>query len=1140
MSEEELSSSPSQPPHLNEHGLSIFETRVGPQPDAQEQRRLIEEWGRAPANYPQIDMGRVFKTQAQRQPHALALVDGPKEWTYAALDAAADRVGRGLILHGVQPGEPVGLFMPRSAAMVLGMLGTLKAGAAYLPLDPTYPLERLRAMLQISGARLLLTNQAVSADLAMAGVTNLRLEEMPEADGVSLPEGIPIDGISHVLFTSGSTGQPKGVPLTHRGLLRLFLNNNFWNVQPGERVSQISNMSFDGASIEVWGALFNGGCLVITPQETLLDPLALGRFWREQHIDHVYIPTALFHLAATLQPQIFRNLRTVLFGGEAGSPQAVRQVLAQGQAPRIINLYGPTETTVAATFYICNHLAQDALTLPIGKTLSGSEVFILDEQQQIVPIGVAGEIYLAGDGLSPGYLNRPDLTAERFMPVSLPGRPPRRMYRTGDRGRWTEDGNIEYLGRLDTQVKLRGYRIELSEVENAALQYPAVYQAAALARDDPGVGRRLALYIALRSSAGEVQAEVQALRQSLGERLPVYMLPGIIQVVERMPLNPNGKVDHAALLALPPQMGAGGDAAAGQLPQNDLERLLAGVWQDIFGMPRVNRDANFFDLGGHSLLAVRLTALVNELLGLNAPLRTIMETPRLADYAQALRVLSGQPDELEGQAGLVLEILSLSEDEAEERLDAGGAAASPLPAAQPPAEIEDEFPLSHIQAGMLFAIHDEPQARRFILQWVTDLYEEVDAPLLRRAWQQVIDHHVTHRSSFHLVEMAQRVHRHATVDWMEADWRGAPEAELEARFDEFLRSDRQAGVDVTRAPAFRVALFRLADKHYRMVRSSSHLIHDGRSSVLIYKQVFGFYDALRRGESYAFDPTPSYREYVAWLEAQAEMSSLPGSQARRFWQSMLGGVTLPSPLPYDRRPAPAPAPSGPMLPARRERRLTLLQSDGVGQAAQSQGVSLNILAQAAWALTLSRLTNRRRVVFGAPRACRRGSCAQAEWMVGPLVNTLPLRVEVDPQARLDQFLGRLQAAWREMRPFEAASLSDIRRWVGLAPFEPIFESILNFSQASFAAAARGEIDGAEHRLFNYRQGLDGPLALNFFGDREILLWLEHDPRRISPDDGGRLMDNFIATLLALAEASRHHPQAKLAEILTWDGNLDHT
>jgi amino acid adenylation domain-containing protein len=598
-----------------------------PLADEAERARLTGAWSRAEGAYPRAAcVHHLFAAQAAQTPEAMAVAYGGRSLRYAELDARATRLARALRRRGVGPEVRVGLCLERGVELVVAMLAVLKAGGAYVPLDPGYPAERLEFMLLDSGAALLVTEEALGGLLPdLAGVQLLRIDrpepETAEEARAPLPDDAGPDTLAYVIYTSGSTGTPKGVAVDHRGIVRLVRGTDYLQLGPGDRVAQASNVSFDAATFEVWGALLNGALLVGIPRDTVLSAAELAAVIATRSITALFLTTALFNQVAQALPGAFGPLRALLFGGEACDPALVRRVLAAGAPGRLLHVYGPTENTTFSTWHTVAEVPANARTVPIGRSIAHSSALVLADGIP-VPAGVPGELFVGGDGVARGYLGRAALTAERFVPDPFSPRPGARMYRTGDRVRWTGEGALEFLGRADGQVKIRGFRIEPGEVESALSGCPGVREARVIVRED-APGERLLVAYVVGGAADD------ALRAHLRRTLPDYMLPGAFVAMEALPLTPNGKLDIRAL-PLPEQAGAGEYVA----PRTPVEEALAGIWADVLHCDRVGAGDDFFLLGGHSLLVMRLASRVQAAFGVDLPVRTVFTSSTLDAMAQ--------------------------------------------------------------------------------------------------------------------------------------------------------------------------------------------------------------------------------------------------------------------------------------------------------------------------------------------------------------------------------------------------------------------------------------------------------------------------------------------------------------------------
>jgi amino acid adenylation domain-containing protein len=568
------------------------------------ERAQLERWTATLRQYPEAAIHELFEAQVASRPDATAVVYGDEALTYAELNRKANRLAHVLRKRGVAPGALVGLMVERSIDMIVGMLGILKVGGAYVPLDTTYPADRLAFMVSDTKARVLLTHQRLLDRVNVDGVDAIcldrDLEVSVEGDDRNPPRVGTPDQRACVIYTSGSTGRPKGVELPHRGVARLVLGTNYMSLGPHSRVAQASNAAFDATTFEVWGALLTGGQLIGVSKDVVLSPAALAAELRKGRINTLFLTTALFNQMAREAPGAFATLDEVAFGGEAVDPSCVREVLVHGAPRRLVHLYGPAENTTLATWHLVQDVPERAATVPIGRPVAATEVYVLGPRGELVPIGTPGELYVGGDGLARGYLNRPELTAEVFVPNPFSRVPGARLYRTGDLVRWNSSGAIEFLGRIDQQVKIRGFRIEPAEVEAHVREHAAVRDATVVVRDLPGIGRSLVAYVV---AADDRPDALRAIRSHLKDRLPEYMIPAGWVRLPSIPLTPNGKIDRNALPEPELERVSEADYAA---PRTPIERQITDIWRELLGVPQVGIDDNFFDLGGHSLLIVQV------------------------------------------------------------------------------------------------------------------------------------------------------------------------------------------------------------------------------------------------------------------------------------------------------------------------------------------------------------------------------------------------------------------------------------------------------------------------------------------------------------------------------------------------------
>jgi len=584
------------------------QTRIGdlPMMGADERRQLLVTWNDTGRAFPrEATIAELFEAEVACRPEAVALVDGDARLSYRELNARANRLARHLVTLGVAPEDPIGICMERSGDLVVAMLGILKAGGVYVPLDPGYPAERLGFMLRDTGVRILLTQRTHLTHLpkhtARVVCVDRDAPAIARHDDANPPPASSADALAYIVYTSGSTGEPKGVMVPHRGVARLVCNTDYITLGPDDRMAQIANPSFDAATFEIWGALLNGACLHLLRREVILDPPRLAVQLQRDGITALFVTTAHFNAIVRAAPAAFAGVKHLLFGGEAVDPHWVGECLRAGAPERLLHVYGPTETVTFATWHLVEAVGPDESTLPIGRPIANIRVAVLDRDRKPVTIGVAGELYIAGQGLARGYWKRPELTAERFVQVPLEELGNPTMYRTGDLVRFRGDGSLVFLGRLDQQVKLRGHRIEPAEVESALKKLARLADVRVILREDVDEGPSLVAYLV---PAADTTLSPTLLRAALKSKLPDYMLPSAFVVLPALPLTPNGKVDRDAL---PAPVAASEECERSIVaPRDNVELHLVKIWQDLLGRRTIGVRDNFFDLGGHSLLAVQL------------------------------------------------------------------------------------------------------------------------------------------------------------------------------------------------------------------------------------------------------------------------------------------------------------------------------------------------------------------------------------------------------------------------------------------------------------------------------------------------------------------------------------------------------
>ena len=611
-----------------------------------ERNQILVEWNDTQAEYPQDKCAHeLFETQVQRTPEAIAVTLEEEHLTYQTLNQRANQLAHRLQTLGVEPDTVVGICVERSLEMVIGILGILKAGGAYLPLDPTYPPERLTYILQDAQVQVLLTQSHLVGQLDALRITHHASRSIVclDTDQHTISQepttnpsvGMTPENLAYVIYTSGSTGRPKGTLLHHRGLCNFATSQaHDYDLEAGRRMLQFASFSFDGSVAEIFPALVSGATLCLAHREVLLSSPDLLQLLRNQRITTAIIPPSML---AILPAEDLPALQTLLSAGEACTRDIVER-WAPGR--RFINAYGPTEATVGPTYYLVENLPDEITNVPIGRPIVNTQIYILDPRLQPVPVGVPGELMVGGVGVARGYLNRPELTAQKFIPDPFSTRPGARLYRTGDLARYLPDGDVEFLGRVDHQVKVRGFRIELGEIEAALSEHPAIHQAVALAREDrPGI-KRLVAYVVPEQGPAPTAGE---LRDFLSQKLPQHMVPTAFVVLDELPLTPNRKVDRQALPA------PAGDRPEMEetyvAPRDRLELQLTQIWETVLDVRPIGVNDDFFKLGGHSLLAVRLVAQIQQRFSQTVPLHVLFQEPTIEHLAGALRQ-QGRPEQV--------------------------------------------------------------------------------------------------------------------------------------------------------------------------------------------------------------------------------------------------------------------------------------------------------------------------------------------------------------------------------------------------------------------------------------------------------------------------------------------------------------
>ena len=647
--------------------------------DEAEQKQMVVDWNETTAVYPQIPVHQHFEWQAAQTPTAVAAEFPDQTVTYAELNRRANQLAHTLQKEGVAPDVKVALSVERSLEMLVGLLGILKAGGAYVPLDPTYPQERLAYMLADSGAKVLLTQNSLLAAMPAHQAKVICLDSdwgtVAQESDENPASRVTLDDLIYIIYTSGSTGKPKGVALKQRAIANLLawqLENTSCGL--GDKTLQFTTLSFDVSCQEIFATLCSGGTLVMIDEEIRRDPEQLAQLVADRQVNRIFLPfVALQQLAEAFaaQPELDLQLRELITAGEQlQTTPPLTALFERLPACRLSNHYGPSETHVATAYDLpADPKTWDALP-PIGQPIANTQIYLIDPFMQPVPIGVPGELLIGGDNVARGYLNRPELSAERFVipPFNSPplgGTEGGRVYRTGDLARYRTDGNIDYLGRIDQQVKIRGFRIEPGEIEAVLSKHAAVRETAVLAKPDSQGNKRLVAYVV--TQPGQV-VDALTLRTFLKDRLPEYMVPSLVMLLNEMPLTPSGKINRRGLPE--PDDTARAIEQEFVAPRTAVEAIVAKIWAEILDVERVGVNDNFFDLGGHSLLATQVISRLKSSFKTNLPLRSLFESPTVAELAGAIVALEKQPGQAEKIAGVLQKLGGMTPEQMKQLLEA--------------------------------------------------------------------------------------------------------------------------------------------------------------------------------------------------------------------------------------------------------------------------------------------------------------------------------------------------------------------------------------------------------------------------------------------------------------------------------------
>ncbi|MGH9334264.1 MAG: amino acid adenylation domain-containing protein, partial [Vicinamibacteria bacterium] len=909
--------------------------------DESERGELLREWTGGRSSFPrELSVGELFEEKVRERGEAIAVRYGKEEVSYRELNERANRLAHALRARGVGAESVVGLLMERSVTMVVSMVAVAKSGGAYLPLDPSYPEERLRYMVEDAGASLVLTSEE---ELEVAGDS----EENPEpvSNGGSL---------LYVMYTSGSTGQAKGVLVPHRAVTRLVRSTDYVSLGVEDVVAQASNGSFDAATFEVWGGLLNGARVEGFRREEILSGGELSRLLREREVTVLFLTTALFHQLSREERSVFGSLRTVLFGGEAVDAERVRELLrGEGPPRRLLHVYGPTENTTFSTWHEVREVEEGARTVAIGRAIANSEAYVLDVEMSAVPVGVAGELYVGGEGLSRGYLGRAELTASRFVPHPFSDRGGERLYRTGDRVVWNREGAIEFLGRFDHQVKIRGFRIEPGEIESALVRHAAVKECAVIARGEGSEEKYLAAYVVFEDDASLTSA---TLASDLRKVLPEYMVPSAIVLLPALPLTPNGKLDRDRLPV--PRRRSSSDA-----PRTPVEEAVAAIWAEVLDVESVGVDDDFFDLGGHSLKATRVVSRIRKTFDVELPIRALFENPSVAGLARAIETRRG--------------------------LESAGSVPSIAPAPR-----GRDLPLSFAQQRLWF-LDQLGAGSAYNVPMAVRLTGPLDVEALASSLKAVEERHESLRTSFRSLggEPMQVLSAKGALELGLTDLRPLAADGRETELRRLVLEEARKPFDLSQLPLLRASLIRVGDEEHVFLLTMHHIVSDGWSMGVLLREITDYYQGFARKRPVALPPLEiQYSDFAVWQRKWLSGEVLESQRA--YWRRQLEDVPTLS-LPTDRPRPPVQSFHGAGVPMRLSREATA----AIRELCERHGVTAYMVLLAVLKVLLYRYTGEEDIAVGSPVANR--NRAEIEGLIGFFVNSLVMRASLagDPSFR---------------------------------------------------------------------------------------------------------------------------------------------
>lgn len=960
---------------------------------SQERQRLIRQFSSSDTVLEFEDVVTRFEQQAGRDPESTALVCNQKRLSYRELNQKANQLAHYLARLGVGPETRIAICMERSAEMVVALLGVLKAGGAYIPLDPAYPSERIAYMLKDADLTLVLTEEYLAPRLPQEGTGIVLLDREWNAiashSSSNPPATITEQNLAYVIYTSGSTGRPKGVAVTRRGLAN-YINwaCRAYEFQTGSCSPLYSSIGFDLTVTSLWPCLAAGGSVVVASEVQGID--AIAKLAAEnQPYDVLKITPAHLQMLKSVLPETKAGLsRCFVIGGEALSWNDLSYWRKYAPETRLINEYGPTETVVGSCIYeVQDEDGEPEGRVPVGRPIASTQVYVLNQNGELCAPGAPGELYIGGAGVARGYLNHPELTAERFIPDSFSARSGERLYRTGDLARWRADGQLIFMGRLDDQVKIRGYRIELGEIEAVLQKEGNLEHAVVVAREEPSGEKKLVAYLVEREPVN-----THELRDKIKQLLPEYMVPAVFVVMDELPLTPNGKIDRRALPAPTSEHTIRRDSYVA--PRTPVEEIMADIWEDVLRVPQVSLEDNFFELGGHSLLATQVISRVRVSFGVELPLRQVFESPRVrqlaADVEEALFSNNGLIPEKAEQASRTSPI-SRREQTYVARAEKVAAEISSDVPKRDQASVGDNFlglPLSYAQQGLWFMHQLEPDSVAYNVPLALRIHGPLDVKGLRTSLEEIIRRHESLRTRFVTIqgEPYQVIDDHSHMEMPLISLAHLSAEQRDAEWRSLAQSEAQKAFALDQGPLLRVKLLEMGERDHLLLITMHHIITDGWSMPILLRELIEFYRTSVSGEKPRLEELAvQYADFAVW-QRQWLTGELLDREAD-YWRQRLQGMA-PLDLPVDHRRFAEMNHKAGAVPVVFPAELTAKLKELV----RREGATLFMTLMAGFQVLLGWYANQDDVAVGTDIANR--SRGETEGLIGFFVNQLVIRTSL--------------------------------------------------------------------------------------------------------------------------------------------------